>query len=136
MRSKLRDQKVKPPPGSGIHKCYHPRCLTYPFLQDDQTKYTFSATKVERNIPGALNCKARNLTYLIHCKNAKKTVYWGDQTPTQRTLWQGLRRRRGWGALAPPPPPALFCKNKNKLNKKQFNKNNGAKNSKAPLIRK
>ena len=26
-----------------------------------------------------------------------------------------------------PPPPPLFCKNKNKLNKKLFNKSNGAK---------
>ena len=36
------------------------------------------------------------------------------------------------GALAHP----LFYKNKNKLNKKQFNKNNGAKNRKTSLIRK
>ena len=35
------------------------------------------------------------------------------------------------GALAPP----LFCKNKNKFNKK-FNKSNGVKNSKKSLIRK
>ena len=44
VRSQLRHYKVKPPPGSAIHKCHHPRCLTCPFLQDDQTKYTFFAT--------------------------------------------------------------------------------------------
>ena len=38
----------------------------------------------------------------------------------------------GGGALGPP----LFRKNKNKLDKKSFNKNNGAKNSKKSLIRK
>ena len=73
VRSQLHDHKVKPPPGSDIHKCHHPRCLTCPFLQDGQTKYTFSATKEERNIPGTLNCKSRNLIYLIRCKkNAKQ----------------------------------------------------------------
>ena len=72
VRSQLRDHKVKPPPGSGIHKCHHPRCLTCPFLQDGQTKYTFSATKEERSITDTLNCKSRNLIYLIHCKKCKK----------------------------------------------------------------
>ena len=42
---------------------------------------------------------------------------------------QGLGRR---GGLSPP----LFCKNKNKLNRKLFNKNKGAKNSKKSFIRK
>ena len=79
VRSQLRDYKVKPPPGSDIHKCHHPRCLTCPFLQDGQTKYTFSATKEERNIPGTLNCKSRNLIYLIRCTKCKKkkTVHLG-----------------------------------------------------------
>ena len=45
VRSQLRDHKVKLPPGSGIHKCHHPRCLTCPLLQDGQLKYTSSATK-------------------------------------------------------------------------------------------
>ena len=30
VRSQLRDHKVKPPPGSGIHKCHHPCCLKIP----------------------------------------------------------------------------------------------------------
>ena len=34
----------------GIYKCNHPRCLTCTFLQEGQTKYTFSATKEERRI--------------------------------------------------------------------------------------
>ena len=71
MRSQLSDHILKPPPGSGIHKCHHPRCHTCPFLQDGQTKNTFSATK-ERNIHGTLNCKSRNLIYLIHCKKCNK----------------------------------------------------------------
>ena len=43
---------------------------------------------------------------------------------------QGPRRERGWGgeeALAPPAPTFLL-----KLNKRQFNKNNEAKNSPPP----
>ena len=80
VRSQLRDHKVKPSPGSDIHKCHHPRCLTCPFLQDGQTKYTFSATKEERNIPGTLNCKSKNSIYLICCKkNAKKSTLGGSQ---------------------------------------------------------
>ena len=44
--------------------------------------------------------------------------------------YSGTVQREGLGgALASPPS----CKNKNKLNKKKFNKNNGAKNSPPPL---
>ena len=43
----------------GIYKCNHPRCLTCPFLQEGQTKYTFSATKRERCINDNLNCKSK-----------------------------------------------------------------------------
>ena len=48
------------------------------------------------------------------------------------------RAEGGAGGLdSPPPPPPLFCKNKNKLNKKKlFNKSNGVKNSNKSLIRK
>ena len=43
--------------------------------------------------------------------------------------YSGTVQREGLGgALASPPS----CKNKNKLNKKKFNKNNGAKNSPPP----
>ena len=66
--------------------------------------------------------------------------YWNFQTMFAMRLcsfsyWliiQGPRRGRGGGALASP----LFCKNKNKLNKKWFNKSNGVKNNKKSLIRK
>ena len=34
---------------------YIPRCLTCPFLQEGQTKYTFSATKEERRLNDNLN---------------------------------------------------------------------------------
>ena len=43
--------------------------------------------------------------------------------------YSGTVQREGLGgALASPPS----CKNKNKLTKKKFNKNNGAKNSPPP----
>ena len=51
---------------------YIPRCLTCPFLQEGQTKYTFSATKEERRINDNLNCKSKNLVYLIECKKCTK----------------------------------------------------------------
>ena len=38
VRSHLRNHIMKPQPGSGIHKCEHPHCLTFPFLQEGQTK--------------------------------------------------------------------------------------------------
>ena len=46
------------------------------------------------------------------------------------TICQGPHRGRGWGGLTPP----LFCKNKNKLSKKWFNRNNGAKNTPPPYL--
>ena len=87
VRTRLRDntnpQRKAPP---GIYKCNHPRCLTFPFLQEGQTKYTFSATKEERRINDNLNCKSKNLIYLIECK--KCTKHWRDKTPATRTLWR------------------------------------------------
>ena len=56
VRTQLRDNtnpQHKAPPG--IYKCNHPRCLTCPFLQEGQAKYTFSATKEERCINDNLN---------------------------------------------------------------------------------
>lgn len=68
----------KAPPG--IYKCNHPRCLNCQLLQEDQTKYTFSATKEERRINGTLNCKSENLIYLIECKKCTKQ-YIGERKP-------------------------------------------------------
>ena len=49
-----------------------PRCLTCPFLQQGQLKYTFSATKEERRITDSLSCKSKSLIYLIECKKCGK----------------------------------------------------------------
>ena len=53
--------------------------------------------------------------------------------------YSGTAHREGLGGGAltlspPPPPPPLSYKNKNKLNKKQFNKNNGAKSRPPPKL--
>ena len=68
----------KAPPG--IYKCNHPRYLNCQLLQEDQTKYTFSATKEERRINGNLNCISENLIYLIECKKCTKQ-YIGERKP-------------------------------------------------------
>ena len=73
VRTKLRNRtKRQDKAPSGIYKCNHPRCLTCPFLQEGQNKYTFSATKKERHINDTLNCKSKNLIYLIECKKCAK----------------------------------------------------------------
>ena len=54
--------------------------------------------------------KQDGVVYRIPCECGK--VYIGETGARARS--QGPRRGRGWGALALP----LFCKNKNKLNKK------------------
>ena len=64
---------------SGIYKCNHSRCLTCLFLQEGQAKYTFSTTKKERCINDNLNCKSKNLIYLIECKKCTKQ-YIGETT--------------------------------------------------------
>ena len=91
VRTQLRDNsnpQRKPPPG--IYKCKHPRCLTFPFLQEGQTKYTFSATKEERPINDNLNCKSKNLIYLIECKKCTKQ-YIGE---TKRQLHERFGENR------------------------------------------
>ena len=91
VRTQLRDntnpQRKAPP---GIYKCNHPRCLTCPFLQEGQTKYTFSATKEERRINDNLNCKSKNLIYLIECKKCTKQ-YIGE---TKRQLHERFGEHR------------------------------------------
>ena len=87
MRDNTNPQR-KPPPG--IYKCNHPRCLTCPFLQEGQTKYTFSATKEERRINDNLNCKFKNLIYLIECKKCTKQ-YIGE---TKRQLHERFGEHR------------------------------------------
>ena len=72
VKSTLRDRITPPKPPSGISKCRHPRCLTCPFLQQGQLKYTFSATKEERRITDSLSCKSKNFIYLIECKKCGK----------------------------------------------------------------
>ena len=91
VRTQLRDntnpQRKAPP---GIYKCNHPRCLTCPFLQEGQTKYTFSATKEERRINDNLNCKSKNLIYFIECKKCTKQ-YIGE---TKRQLHERFGEHR------------------------------------------
>ena len=41
-------------------------------MQEGQNKYTFSTTKEERRINDTLNCKSKNLIYLIECKKCAK----------------------------------------------------------------
>ena len=91
VRTQLRDNsnpQHKAPPG--IYKCNHPRCLTCPFLQEGQAKYTFSATKEERCINDNLNCKSKNLIYLIECKKCTKQ-YIGE---TKRQLHERFGEHR------------------------------------------
>ena len=91
VRTKLRDcTKRQDKTPSGIYKCNHPRCLTCPFLQEGQNKYTFSATKEERHINDTLNCKSKNLIYLIECKKCAKQ-YIGE-TKRQRNERFGEHR--------------------------------------------
>ena len=78
----------KAPPG--VYKCNHPRCLTCPFLQEDQTKYIFSATNEKRRINDNLNCKSKNLIYLIECKKCTKQ-YIGE---TKRQLHEHFGEHR------------------------------------------
>ena len=60
VRAKLLDRtKCQHKIPSGIYKCNHSHCLTCPFLQEGQNKYTFSATKEERHINDTLNCKSK-----------------------------------------------------------------------------
>ena len=64
--------------------------------------------------------KAEIPTYEI--QNLKMFDFGTFPLPLNRDCTEG-----GAGGLLSPPP--LFCKNKNKSNKKKINKNNGAKNS-------
>ena len=66
----------------GVYKCNHPRCLTFPFLQEGQTNYIFTATNERRKIIDELSCKSKNLIYLIQC-NKCKCQYIGE---TKRQL--------------------------------------------------
>ena len=69
VRTQLSDNtnpQQKAPPG--VYKYNYPR----PFLQEGQTKYTFSATKEERRTNDNLNCKSKNLIYLNECKKCTK----------------------------------------------------------------
>ena len=45
--------------------CNHPRCLTWPFLQEGQTNYIFTATNEQRKIIDPLSCKSKKLIYLM-----------------------------------------------------------------------
>ena len=72
VKSTVRGRITPPKPPSGISKCRHPRCLTCPFLQQGQLKYTFSTTREERRITDSLSCKSKNLIYLIECKKCGK----------------------------------------------------------------
>ena len=56
---------------AGVYKCNHPRCLTFPFLQERQTNYIFTATNEQRKIVDHLSCKSKNLIYLIQCNKCK-----------------------------------------------------------------
>ena len=84
----LRDLKVQ----KHFTKCNHPRCLTRPFLKQGQANYTFTSTKEKRCIHGPLNCKSKDLNYLIECKKCGKRyigetkTLWGA-TPFHSQLW-------------------------------------------------
>ena len=74
----------------GVSKCYHPRCLTCPFLKEGQTNYTFTSTKEKGRIHVPLNCKSKNLIHLIECKKCSKQ-YIGE---TKRHLHQRFGEHR------------------------------------------
>ena len=84
----LRDLKVQ----KHFPKCNHPRCLTRPFLKQGQANYTFTSIKEKRCIHGALNCKSKDLIYLIECKKCGKQ-YIGE---TKRHL------HKRFGSIAAP----------------------------------
>ena len=58
--------------------------------QEGQAKYTFSTTKEERCINDNLNCKSKNLIYLIECKKCTKR-YIGE---TKRQLHERFGEHR------------------------------------------
>ena len=65
-------------------------------------------------------------------KDNKKTKAFYDWATTGILVIRDRAEGEAWGGGGgggggpppPPPPPPLICKNKNKLNKKQFNKKN------------
>ena len=77
-------------PSPGVSKCNHPRCLTCPFLKEGQAHYTFTSTKEKQRIHDPLNCKSKNLIYLIECKKCRKQ-YIGE---TKRHLHQRFGEHR------------------------------------------
>ena len=73
-------------------------------------------------------------TDLCTMTTATKTRRNCQKKTLSTTARSGTAQREGLGNFS--PPPLFFCKNKNKLNRKLFNKSNGVKNSKKTLIRK
>ena len=61
-----------------------------PFLKQGQANYTFTSTKEKRRIHDPLNCKSKNLIYLIECKKCSKQ-YIGE---TKRHLHQRFGEHR------------------------------------------
>ena len=53
---------------AGIKKCNYPRCLTFSFLGEGQTNYTFFTTNEARKNTDSISCHSKNLIYLIECK--------------------------------------------------------------------
>ena len=60
--------------------------LPYPsILKQGQANYSYTSTKKKRRIHDPLNCRSKNLTYLIECKKCGKLHYIGE---TKRHLQQ------------------------------------------------
>ena len=68
VHSELPQNKPSNQQPAGIHKCNHPRSLTYPFLQEGQTNYIFFNINESRKITDYISCNSKNLIYLIQCK--------------------------------------------------------------------
>ena len=60
----------------------------------------FTSTKEKGLIHDPLNCKSKNLIYLVECKKMQQTVHsdvhWGDQALSPRTLWEASPLHRLW----------------------------------------
>ena len=66
--------------------------LPYPsILKQGQANYTFTSTQKKRRKHDSLNCKSKNLTYLIECQKCGKLYYIGE---TKRHLHQRFGEHR------------------------------------------
>ena len=105
VRTQLRDNtnpQQKSPPG--IYKCNYPRCLTCPFLQDVQAKYSFSATKEERCINDSLSCKSKKIIYLIECRKCTKQYIGETKRQLQEHFGEHRRSNQNHHQLIKPTP--------------------------------